>query len=81
MHPGVGGEAHRDAIVVVVIGHGHEVLLVIDEPRRLTVTQALNDERQIQAQRSHALCGALPFARGTLLGDDSGLDASVPPDN
>jgi len=45
---------------VVVIGHGDEVLLVVDEPRRLAMATALNHEWQINADRPHALSAISP---------------------
>ena len=65
------------SIVVVMIGHGDEVLLLVDEPRRLAMTEALGHERQVHADRSNSRGRPFTITRWTLVGRHSGHDASV----
>jgi len=56
LHADTGGEGHRDPVVVVVIGHGDEVLLVVDEPRRLAMATALiTSGRSMQIARTRSV--------------------------
>ena len=61
----------------MVIGHRDEVLLLVDEPRRLAVAEPFGNQRQVHADRAYARGGLRPIWRRPLVGCHSGHSASV----